>query len=163
MANSILDVFSAIQNGVTGLNNLGKQLNGSMLNIKGQLTNLSSQVTAIQGPWTAYTPTITASAGAFATVSAAGTYFAIGKTVHLTFTITQTAIGTASGQILATYPPIGAPKQNVTLAVSDFSNGTGGFGLAVALGTQVIILRYDGGTLISSGHVLVTTGLYETS
>ena len=38
-----LDILTAIQNGVTALNNLGKQVSGSFNNISGQLTALQAQ------------------------------------------------------------------------------------------------------------------------
>jgi hypothetical protein len=44
MGNSIVDIFTALQNGTVALNNFGQQLAGSLLNISGQLSNLNSPV-----------------------------------------------------------------------------------------------------------------------
>lgn len=52
MANSITDVFTAIQNGVTALNNFGKQMNGSLLNISGQLANRVISIAGNHGTFT---------------------------------------------------------------------------------------------------------------
>lgn len=54
--------------------------------------------------WTTYSPTITAGAGAFTTVSGAGRYLIIGKTMFLTVTVTVTTNNTAATSTLIPLP-----------------------------------------------------------
>lgn len=44
---SLSDILTTIQQGVTAVNNLGSQIQGSFLNIQGQLNSLSSQINSL--------------------------------------------------------------------------------------------------------------------
>ena len=65
---------------------------------------------------TSYTPTVTASSGAFTTVSASGSYYDVGGVRFVDMTITITTNGTAAGLVRATLPSTPA---------ADFNNGMG--------------------------------------
>ena len=54
--------------------------------------------------WTSYTPTVTATAGSFTTVSATGKYTRIGKLCVTQINVVITTNGTASGQMIVTAP-----------------------------------------------------------
>ena len=85
------------------------------------VTNVSTP-----GLWVPYTPTITAGAGTFTTVSAVGSYMIMGRITFINVVVTVTAVGTASGQILVSYPSnIPAQNQNTALAYADTNSGTG--------------------------------------
>lgn len=114
--------------------------------------------------WTAYTPTITAVAGTFTTVSATGLYKTLGKTVFFQITITITTIGTANSGIYFTVPVnIGAGVYIVngrdnnagTMLMGTISSGYG-----AATG---VLQTYDGNMPGSSSDVIWLSGVYEST
>jgi len=156
------DILTAIQNGVVALNNLGSQVKGTLLNISSQLIALQAAPAITAGPWTVWTPTVTPGAGAFTTVSATGGYFAIGKLVHFSITITITTVGTAAGTMTIALP-VGTAKRNAAVFAEDFgATGNVGFGRIIATQTTISsILKYDNSTYIAAGNNVVLTGIYE--
>lgn len=115
------------------------------------------------GAWTTYTPTPTAGSGSFTTVSAAGAYLTIGKLVHFCLTITITTAGTAAGAVICAIPT-GSPARPSMLAVGETAvAGTSGVARISTGSSNMLIVRYDAGTLIASGHVLSMGGIYEIS
>ena len=124
---------------------------------------LSVDSVNIATAWTSYTPTITAGSGTFTTVSAAGFYKIIGKTVLLRTAITITTVGTASGSLIMTFPG------GVTTAatVGQFLGGTDAVNLksvggqSAAGSTTSSIRFYDGTSCIAAGAVMLMTGTIE--
>jgi len=108
--------------------------------------------------WTAYTPTVTAGSGAFTTVSAAGRYKTIGKTVHVEVTITTTTIGTAATSMLFTLPL--ASQSGAVLSGINASTGATVSGLVGASG--VVVFRYDGAFPAAAGNQFTLSGVYES-
>ena len=124
----------------------------------------TGSLTGLGGAWTAWTPTVTASAGAFTTASGTGRYEQRGKTVSWKATITITTVGTASGYVLFTLP---------TAAQASLGHIGNGHTLApvAAMSTQAFLAsasqgkasRYDDTTVIGPGHVLYLSGTYEAA
>lgn len=110
--------------------------------------------------WTAYTPTITSSAGTPTTVSGAGRYKQIGKTVFFSINVTVTTKGTAAGSMRATLP-ISASQ---TISVKSFDNNTGASGggsIFNGAPTFVGAFKYDATTWWADGASVIISGLYE--
>ncbi|UEM08599.1 hypothetical protein J4G43_027975 [Bradyrhizobium barranii subsp. barranii] len=110
------------------------------------------------GAWTVTNPTVTASSGAFTTVSCQLRYKLIGKTAVFTATVTMTNAGTASGNILFNLPftPIvahaGGGKEILSLGHQcNWQTSS----------SQMIIAKYDNTSVIASGRGVVITGTIE--
>lgn len=129
-------------------------------NTSGIATNLAS-INAMKAAWTTYTPTVTAGSGTFGSVSATGAYLLTGKTVLFAVTVTITTVGTASGTIVVSLPT-GTAKRAAMIPVGETAlAGTIGVGRIAAGATSMVIIRYDVGSLISAGHVVTGSGVYE--
>lgn len=111
--------------------------------------------------WVSYTPTITANAGTFTTVSATGKYKQIGKTVHVSIVIVITTNGTASGYVSATLP-LPQVGSVVYYGRAVVVSGKMLQGVNVVAST-IAILNYDGTYPGANGEVLFVAGTYETT
>ncbi len=122
----------------------------------------TSPLGALAAEWTAYTPTVTSSAGAFTTVSAAGRYKQIGKMCWFTVNITITDVGTASGYI-------NLPLPNSLSSKTNFHAGgvNGSTGEQLTLKTYgsntATLFKYTGAFPGTTGQVLTVTGFIETT
>ncbi len=115
--------------------------------------------------WTAWTPTVTATAGTFGSVAGSGRYILIGKTVLWDLSITITTVGTASGGVVFTLP--------VTAIAGDHYLGGGreitttGFLLQVTTtavdATLGRVFVYDNTGAIGAGRTLALGGTYEAA
>lgn len=112
--------------------------------------------------WPAYTPTITAQTGTITTVSAAGAYKQIGKTVFVTMKITMTTNGTGASILKATLPTTVSGNEFVIVGSND-TLGTMVQGIAAASGNVLWINNYNGGYPIASGQTLTISGVYESA
>lgn len=110
--------------------------------------------------WTAYTPTITASAGTFTTVSGSGRYLVQGKIVHFTIEVVITTNGTAAGQIIATLPFPNVNMVRHAIGREDTLTGYAVVGLLEG-GPNVKIMRYDDSYPGGDGKDIRITGSYE--
>lgn len=120
------------------------QLNSPKLNENVALTSTSTELNLLHGQmgaWTAFTSTITALSGSFTTVSGAGYYIQIGKTVHFTLTITITNNGTASGSIFATLPVTAKRSPNGMV-----------YGREDAINGKMLVGRFNDTTHIEIGY-----------
>ncbi len=126
-----------------------------------ELEKLIMRQPEIGGVWKNWTPTVTAMSGTFTTVSASGSYSAIGNVVAITIAITITTNGTAAGAVIVTLP---FTVNNQTILVGRENAATGNMlqGLATAAGNKITIWTYNnlypGGTgykLYLSGFVSV--------
>jgi hypothetical protein len=107
---------------------------------------------------TAWTPVITASAGAFTTVSASGHYSVANGVCSFTATITITTNGTASGYVVMSLPV----QRTHDFAVCGRANSVSSKqlqGVSVA-GDNIAVLNYDGGYPGSDGESLIVSGQY---
>lgn len=156
------DILTAIQNGVVALNNFGQQVKGSFLNISSQLTTLQAAPAITAGPWTVWNPTVVPQAGAFGSASATGAYYAIGKLVHFTVSITVSSVGTAANGMSISLPIGTANRNAAVVAEESVAVGFVGYG-RITTGTTTIaaIAKYDNTTYISTGAVVNLTGIYE--
>jgi len=113
------------------------------------------------GAWTTFAPTPTAGSGTFTTVSAAGSYLNIGKLVMFCLTITITDAGTAASYISVALPT-GSPARGAMIAVGETNNtGLSGTGRISTGSANMLITKYDAGTLIATNNILFMSGLYE--
>ncbi len=125
------------------------------------LDTAETSIAAAESAWTAFTPTVNTQAGS-STVTAAGRYKLIGKTVHFNVNLTITAAGTGTGYIEVTIPPAGVPLSGSNFVVSEnLITGLIGWVRLVASGTKFRLLKYDNSTYIATNHVLYFNGTYE--
>ncbi len=112
--------------------------------------------------WSTYAPTITASVGAFTTVSATGRYWAMGKILHLQVEITITLAGTAASVIQCPLPGSYTSKAFVVLPGRD--NGITGSMLQAFVGSgqgSLNILDYKNASVIATGGDIIIAGSFE--
>jgi hypothetical protein len=112
--------------------------------------------------WKTYTPTITADAGTFTTVSATGAYRVLGKLLFFEQDITITTVGSASGAVHATLPAGFTAKRNGSASGKEFA--TNGFMLGVVIQATfgaTVISKYDNTSIIGAGAELVISGCIE--
>lgn len=112
--------------------------------------------------WTAYTPTIAAGAGTFASVAATGKHLTVGKTVQVLVSIVITTNDTAATDITATLP-----SASLNACVIHGAQTAGAFGsvkgTVAAAASLMRITRYDGTYPGADGYTIVMSGTYETS
>lgn len=125
---------------------------------------VATAVDAAQAAWTSYTPTIAANAGTFTTVSATGSYLAIGKTVFVRIRITITTNGTAATYVSATLPVNCAATPAVSILGGRATNTGYMLQGVVSFSTPTIvrILNYDNTYPGSDGEIIVVSGVYES-
>lgn len=113
--------------------------------------------------WTAYTPVITAGAGAFTTVSAAGRFKQIGKTVFVCIDITVTTNGTAASFVVATLPALNNSSLQSLIAGRE-AGVTGKMlqGIIPISSSTVTIVNYDNSYPGANGALLTVNGSYES-
>lgn len=134
-------------------------------NIATNTTNIATNTASIaahEAAWTAYTPTVSALAGTYTTSSASGKYLAIGKTVHLSVTVTITTVGTG------TFPqftlPV-APSAIAAVVIHGWESGITAKSVYArgTSGSVVIASFYDATNPAASGAVLKLSGIYEAA
>ena len=76
--------------------------------VMGNFNALANCAGVDQTAWTTYTPSVTAGAGTFGSVSATGRYKQIGKTVFVSIDVTITTNGTANNYFIVTAPTASA-------------------------------------------------------
>lgn len=117
---------------------------------------------ADQDAYTPYTPTVSASAGTFTTVSGSGRYKKRGRTVFLNIVVTITTVGTASGSVNVTLPFTPAAVRQV-ISGREVAAGKQINGYIPASTSTMQILQYDAATAAASGATLVISGSYESA
>lgn len=112
--------------------------------------------------WTAYTSTITPSAGSLTSAVGAGRYKTIGKTCYIEIQISITTNGTASGNLSATLPnTAGAGEYRLTGGERQI-NGKALKGIILGGATSVTtITSYDNSYNGADGAQLNIGGVYE--
>lgn len=169
MASSLSDILSTIQNGVIALNNMAVQVKGSFTAIlsrfvvdEANIATNTAAIAAMSAAWTAYTPTITSTAGVPTTVTAAGSYLTIGKLVHFIVLITVTDIGTSAGKWNLPLPVGSAVRAFTAMGSEIFAIGKV-ISYTVPSGTATgTVQAYDNATsLIVNTYSLNIVGLYE--
>jgi hypothetical protein len=124
------------------------------------IDTINTTLTAIQAAWTAYTPTVGAGGGALTTASATGRYLQIGKTIHVTITVTVTTNGTANLYVSASLPF--TSNNNAVLVGREIGlSGKMLQGIMSNGSTFTPILNYDNTYPAADGAVLVVNGVYE--
>jgi hypothetical protein len=116
-------------------------------------------------PAIAYTPVITAGAGAFTTVSATGRYRKIGKLIFIQITITITTNGTAASFVIASLPfaTVNVAGVNHMLAGGILNSGAALIGFAIGNTSQLRAFKYDSSYPGADGETLVLSGFYEVA
>lgn len=125
----------------------------------------NSNTPVFDAPWVQYVPVITATVGAFTTVSATGSFLRRGKITHYEAIVTCTTIGTAAGSMKVTMP---SPESSTGV------NAWIGAGLNTTLGslcsalvsttsTFAVVNKYDGTFPITSGQVVIISGFYGSA
>lgn len=170
MAFSISNVLAIIQNGVTAVNNLNIQLRGSLNAIlsrfvtdEANIATLQATIAGYESAWTSYTPTVTASVGAFTTVAATGRYKQNGKVVNFWVNVVVTNAGTAAVATVVTLPVTASAAARG--AFSGRENSVTGVGLtSILINTgQFVYQRYDGTFLGAAGMTFDVSGAYEAA
>lgn len=112
--------------------------------------------------WTTYTPTITASAGTFTSItSVVAAYKQIGKTVNFRASFTITTVGTASGSTVVPLPG-GMTLNGLTFLGGQELNTKKNLG-GQAGSTSFAVNFYDGTSAIAAGNIFILTGSFEVS
>lgn len=121
---------------------------------------LYSDIAALDSSWTAYTPTISATSGAFTAVAGSGRYKQVGKTVFFTATATITTNGTAAGSLLISLPA--AAKAANTTFGSGRDATAGGLCLWFNASTTNAYVQTTGGAYPGAdGRSISISGSYE--
>lgn len=144
----------------------GSVLTAAQLNVIGNdLVDHELYVSPLRSAWTTYTPTITAGAGAYTTITITDArYMKTGKTVVLSFRIGITTKNTASGAMRISYPA------GVTLANDGYQIGSGreinttGKALTITARTSYMEVNvYDNTSPWADGTVNVGTITFEAA
>lgn len=121
------------------------------------------EVGRTSGVWTAYTPTVTPTAGAFTATSATGRWTRRGKTVHFTVQITITTVGTGTSPKFS-LPFTGAAHRHTLVGREIALTGhVCHASVAASAGATDGILRYDNTDPVANGAIYVFTGSYEAA
>ena len=132
-----------------------------------EIARLQNQIDALRtievgGVWTAYTPTITAGAGAFTTVAATGFYSKLGNIAPIIISIAITTNGTASGSVIATLP---FTVDKTTIVVGRENVGTGNElqGFCAGAGNTMNIVTYNNLYPGGTGYVIYMSGFLSVA
>jgi hypothetical protein len=127
-----------------------------------EFRRIGQHTSDLESFWTSYTPSVSPSSGTFTSVSPSGRYKQIGKTVLLSASINFTNIGTGTGALIVSLPPIGAAKSDTVLLVSEALTAfLMGYGLVSAGGTTMLVRRYDNAPYFANGYRTLISGAYE--
>jgi hypothetical protein len=123
----------------------------------------SSAATGLKyaGEYTAFSPTISATAGSFTTASAAMRYLQIGKLVHLYGRVNIGVPGTATGSIILTVPI--AKAAGVNAVGFGEENNVIGFGVYCSLATNLSLLKLDFTSAITTNAGIDFNITYEVA
>ncbi len=124
------------------------------------MANFLPVLLAAPGAWTAYTPNVVATAGAFTTVSATGAYFKFGRMVSVRIIVTITDIGTTTNWYVT------LPFASTDNAV--FHGNSAGFfvhGIASSSvdGVQNVTVFNPNSTIPLSNSIYAFAGTYEST
>jgi hypothetical protein len=114
------------------------------------------------GAWAHSTPTASPSSGAFSNVTVDGYWIKIGKTVHYNFCITETDIGTGSGNLQLTLPSNAARSGYAGVGRDNAVNGKT-ICVFMANDTTINIFYYDNSIPMANGLVLYGSITYEAA
>lgn len=128
--------------------------------IDDNFTELYAVASPLSGSWTAFTPTVTSGTGTLTSVSGAGRYMQVGKTVFIYARVDVTTNGTGATDIRFT-PPVTAVGLYYMLAGRDHSNGL--MQQVRINNTFVQINNYDGTYPGHDGAILTFSGVYEAA
>lgn len=118
----------------------------------------------IVGTLTAWTPTFTASSGSFTTVTVGlARYLEIGKWVVGVLDYTITTAGTATGVTFVTAPV--TPRSGTAGHISGTETSSTGYlvGGQVTSALGLVIRRYDGTSVITTGYRFICNFGYEAA
>jgi hypothetical protein len=173
IATGATDIASAVHGAASkttpdGTDELGLAESGSALkkltwaNLKAALKSyFDGLYQAIPGAWSAYTPSVSAGSGSFASVSAAGRYAQIGKTVTCYIKVTIAANGSAAGYILVSTP---LPIRNYSACIGRETAVVGAYVYCAASpGAGVVVVLPDQSYIGGDGYVIEFTFSYETT
>lgn len=115
------------------------------------------------GSWTAWTPTVTSEGGTFASVSGAGRYTQVGKSVFWNADLTITTVGTATGGVRFTLP-VTARASLGSLGSGRDDAVSGKIQSVTFLSTTVAkVYDYNNASPIAASAVLKLSGVYEAA
>ena len=123
--------------------------------------NWLKKVSDFASAWKTYTPTVTASSGAFTSYTASGRYKEMGKTIQLQIQINITNAGTASGGTNATLPVQASPSMNQMISGREGATGNAVYG--IVSGNIVSIVYYNYTFAGATGNQLNLGGTYEAA
>lgn len=116
------------------------------------VTNSSTSTNNYYGSWTAYTPTVTAQAGAITSYTATGRYKQIGKTVFMEADVTITTVGTATLGMIVTIPLTAAGFGYTGLGSEIAINGHSGRAYIAASSTTLDTREASGTSWFAAGN-----------
>ena len=136
--------------------------NGLILDNLSLGTALPPASGGLGGAWTTYVPTLFCGSGSLTTSSASGRYLLSGKTLFVQITATITTVGSCASSIAASLPG-GNSAKSFSIVMGHETGLTGSLiqGYTGATGTTLVMQKYDGALLLSSGTVLQVEGSLE--
>lgn len=135
-------------------------------NVKAQGSTADKQLgtmvdTSADDIWFPWTPTVSASSGAFGSASAVGSFQRIGKTVRWTVTGTITTVGSATGFINITLPVAAAASPAVEYIGSGYQGGNLLSSAIAAGGSTAFLVKYDNSATATTTGQFSASGEYE--
>lgn len=114
--------------------------------------------------WTAYTPTVTAASGTFATLgTVTGRYLAIGKAINIEIYIPITSNGTAANNINATLPFSASAFGYVLSGRANAVSGKMLLGVIQPSASNINIFDYNNAYPGANNEQIIISGVYERS
>jgi hypothetical protein len=114
------------------------------------------------GPaWTAYTPTVTASAGAITSYTATGRSYQLGKVVFVQIRIQIINAGSGTGALIATLPV--TPNSSFTYSLAAWENDAPAGATSIIRSGVVNAIYASGSTLVVASTDVTLCGTYEAA
>jgi hypothetical protein len=113
-----------------------------------------------QGVWSQYNPTPTSGSGALGAATATCRWVRTGRTVQLSIASSITAAGTGAGALIL---PLPVSAQGQSYGIGRETQSTGVALTALAVGSQLQILRYDNASVIANGRTVRASITYEAN
>lgn len=121
----------------------------------------SGTLATLPGAWTAATPALSSTGGAFTSATATAHYLIEGKRLTYTILIVITTVGGASGLITLTLPGTATVATGGVFAGVETATAAMCVGSVASGGSTLSIAKYDGTSIIAAGRFILVSGVME--